>query len=427
MILIYSGISSRRLQYICQFIFREQLGVTYSLTIDAENFRSHDGPKINYSQNPVCNDELCIKNEPLLFEDDIKLQQIECFTLNGSPAFFKSGSGYPFDIFAASFYLLSRYEEYLPHDPDMYDRYDHTNSLAFKQGFLHTPLVNKWIADFAKELKRHIPSLEFNLPSFTFIPTYDVDIAFSYKHKGVIRNIGGFVKSPSVDRLTVLMRVKEDPYDCYEFLDKLHEQAGLAPIYFFLAATTRNRYDKNISPYSHPMWQLIKRHAKKYRVGIHPSWKSNENISILKKEKKIIETAGNTPVVDSRQHYIRFSLPETFNNLIEAGILNDYSMGYGSINGFRASVASSFLWFNLQTNQQTTLRIHPFCFMDANSYYEQGMSATEALDELISYYNKCREINGTFISIFHNHFLGADKKFAGWKDMYSGFISRTLQ
>ncbi|HMJ48255.1 MAG TPA: hypothetical protein VK498_13060 [Ferruginibacter sp.] len=427
MILIYSSTSSKRLQYICQFIFREQLGITYSITIDSEGFKNHDGPKINYSRDPICDDELCIKNESLLFEEDIKLQPIDCFTLNGKIAFFKSASGYPFDIFAASFYLLSRYEEYLPHSEDMYGRYDHTNSLASKKGFLGIPLVNIWILDFANELTKKIPSLEFNFPSFTYLPTYDIDIAFSYKHKGLLRNIGGFIKSPSIDRVKVLMRLEEDPYDCYTFLDHLHAEADLKPIYFFLAATSPGKYDKNISPYSHPMWQLIKAHAKKYRTGLHPSWKSNENVSIIKKEKKIIESAGNISVIDSRQHYIRFSLPGTFTNLMEAGIRNDFSMGYGSINGFRASVASPFFWFNLHTNQQTELRIHPFCFMDANSYYEQGFSPEQALVELTGYYNVCKTVNGTCISIFHNHFLGNDKKFAGWKEMYSSFISRIRQ
>jgi hypothetical protein len=427
MILIYSEISSKRLQYICQFIFREQLGITYSITIDSEGFKNHDGPKINYSRQPICEDELCIKNESILFEEDIKLQPIECFTHNGYIAFFKSASGYPFDIFAASFYLLSRYEEYLPHTTDSYGRFDHTYSLAYRQGFLNIPLVNTWILDFARELKTKIPGTVFNFPTFTFLPTYDIDIAFSYRNKGLIRNIGGFVKSPSIERIRVLARMKEDPYDCYDYLDELHDKHQLHPIYFFLAATTRNEYDKNISPYSHAMWQLVKRHARKYRIGVHPSWKSNENVSITSKEKKIIESAGNTTVLDSRQHYIKFSMPDSFLALLEAGIKNDFSMGYGSINGFRASVASSFFWFNLKENQQTELRIHPFCYMDANSYFEQNFSAEQAYRELENYADTCKKVNGLFITIFHNNILGREDKFKGWREMYTHFISQIQQ
>jgi hypothetical protein len=91
---------------------------------------------------------------PLHFEDSIKEQNISCFEHNGFKEFFKTTGDYPFDIFAASFYLLVRYEEYLSHKKDMYGRYAHENSLAFKEGFLNFPLINIWIEDFKKYLKQ---------------------------------------------------------------------------------------------------------------------------------------------------------------------------------------------------------------------------------------------------------------------------------
>ena len=84
-------------------------------------------------------------------------------------AFFKSEGDYPFDIFSAVFYLLSRYEEYLPHKKDMYGRYAHENSLAFKEGFLNLPLINIWLEDFKNVLKKKFPSLIIhNLHHSTF-------------------------------------------------------------------------------------------------------------------------------------------------------------------------------------------------------------------------------------------------------------------
>jgi hypothetical protein len=228
-----------------------------------------------------------------------------------------------------------------------------------------------------------------------------------------------------MERLLVLAGIKKDPFACYDFLQQLHKQYHLDPLYFFLVAPSGSKYDKNISPYHHAMWGLIKRHAKSYRIGLHPSWRSNENESILKKEKKILETAGDIQVTNSRQHYIKFSLPETFAQLLQLGIASDYSMGYGSINGFRASVASSFLWYNLQAESATTLRLHPFCFMDANSFHEQGQSAAESLEELMHYYEVCKREKATLITIFHNNFLGTDGQFAGWREMYERFISQT--
>jgi hypothetical protein len=175
------------------------------------------------------------------------------------------------------------------------------------------------------------------------------------------------------------------------------------------------------------MWKLVKQHVKKYIVALHPSWQSGDSVSLLKKEKQQLEAMSESPVTRSRQHYIRFLLPEGYKCLTEAGLTDDYSMGYGSINGFRASVANSFFWYDLDKEEQTSLRIHPFCFMEANSFYEQRYSAQEAYIELMHYYTQCKEVNGTLISIWHNNFLGTGKAFAGWKEIYEQFIAQVQQ
>ena len=428
MLLIYSHIVSSRLQYICSFIFKELMGIDYKLTIDSEKFKDHTGPKINYSNSKLSQDDFHISNHKLLFERGLKPQQINCFTINGNTAFFKSAnSDFPFDILAASFNLLSRYEEYLPHEKDMYGRYDYVNSLANREGFLNLPLINIWVLQLAEALKLKFSGLQLQLPAFNFQPTYDIDIAYAYKHKGFVRNIGGFLKSPSAERIKVLAGSNKDPFDCYGCLHQFHQQNNLQPVFFFLAAQKNGRYDKNILPYKDAMWKLIKQHAKKYSIGLHPSWQSGDDKSLLKKEKEQLEAMAETEINQSRQHYIRFNLPEGYNRLIAAGITDDYSMGYGSINGFRASVASSFYWYNLEKEEQTGLRIHPFCFMDANSFYEQKQDTKQTAEELKHYLHVCKQVNGTLITIWHNNFLGTAPEFKGWKEMYEAFITQVRQ
>lgn len=288
------------------------------------------------------------------------------------------------------------------------------------------------------------------LPIFNFKPTYDIDIAYSYKHKGLLRNIGGFIKSPSAERIKVLTGSVNDPFDSYEWLHQLQQRYNLQPLYFFLVPGKNGRYDKNILPHKDAMWKLVKQHAGKYSIGLHPSWQSGDDPLLLKKEKRQLESmAANGrdtlsglnaissrgalsdlngfSITRSRQHYIRFDLPNSYNKLIEAGFTDDYSMGYGSINGFRASVASSFNWYNLEEEEETALRIHPFCFMDANAYYEQKQDTAETMEELMHYLSACKEVNGTFSSIWHNNFLGTAKEFSGWRDLYEQFIVQVLQ
>jgi hypothetical protein len=425
MVLIYSHTTSARLQYICKFIFENILNVAFKITIDSEEFKNYNGVCINYSDGRIKNEEFGIWNELLLFEENIIEQKIECFTNKDYKAFFKTeDSDFGFDIFAASFYLLTRYEEYLPNKKDIYGRYSHENSLAFKEEFLLVPLINIWVKDFTVALKKKYSIFNIQHSIFNYLPTYDIDIAYSYKHKGIIRNIGGFFKTPSLERIKVLLGLQKDPFDSYDWINALHEKYNLSATYFFLLAEKNSKYDKNIALHKNAMWRLIKLHAKKYSIGIHPSWQSANNFSLLKKEKGYLEAMSELTISNSRQHFIKFNLPQGYQQLIEAEITDDYSMGYGSINGFRASVASSFYWFNLEKNEETNLRIHPFCFMDANCHYEQKQTPEQSFDEVMQYYKICKEVGGTLITIFHNNFLGTAKEFKGWTEMYKTFLEK---
>ena len=425
MILVYSDNITERLRYICSFILTEQLGLDYRLTDNLSDCDDRELCIINYSDKISEGNCFNIKPAGLLFEQGIKKQHINCFDNNGTTCFFRTlGGDFHFDIFAAGFYLLSRYEEYLPHEKDFYGRFSHSESLAFQQGFLSQPLVNIWIREFAEALQSKFPSINFTFRSYQAIVTYDIDIAWSYKHKGLLRNLGGFMKSPSLERLKVLMGLQKDPFDCYDELISLHQNSKSKVIIFFPMAEKVFLYDRNISPSKKPIQNLIKQLSSSFEIGLHPSWKSFTEQTLIQKEKNILQSIIEKDLVHSRQHYIKFELPSTYRNLSDAGIKYDHSMGYGSINGFRASVASDFLWYDLAKEQITGLRLFPFCFMDANSFYEQHQDAETSLKELMYYKKICEENNGLFISIFHNHIIGTDKKFKGWSNMHNTFISQ---
>ena len=437
MILIYCDESSSRLQYIAAFIFKELLQVQYSITTHKKGFRESAGTKLNYSHQEIMSDELRIPNKGLLFEKGVKPQVIEINFVEGFKCFFKSHPKgereFPFDIFSASFYLLSRYEEYLPHEKDKYGRYSCANSLAYKENFLHLPLVNIWIDYFKNFLVKNNSDFDRELSkpksAFQFIPTYDVDTAFAYLHKGPVKNftgiIGSFVKlkfNKLKERLSVLSGLKKDPFEIFNWLDTIHQTLNLNPIYFFLVSEKNARHDKNILPQRGAMAQLIINHAKTYSIGLHPSWQSGENFSLLQKEKKRLENISGKAISKSRQHYLRFNLPTGYSRLLEAGITGDYSMGYGTNNGFRASVASSFLWYDIEKEQQTNLRIFPFCYMDSNVIFHQKLSIEAAEQELMNYYNVCKKVNGIFIGIFHNHLMGDDN--LQWRNLYERFLNK---
>lgn len=430
--LIYSETITSRLQYIAEFIGNEITGKPIEITTDRDIFSRSESEKINYSNQPIQENEFRIAPHPLLFQAGITEQHIDCFTCNDRPAFFRTEGDFPFDLFAASFYLLSRYEEYLPHTRDMYGRYAHENSLAFREKFLEFPLVNNWLTGFIKEITKKFPGFKPRKFTFRFLPTYDIDIAWSYRHKGLLRTAGGYLGSllngkwgELIQRSAVLRGRAKDPFDTYNWLHQLHERFQLKPYYFFLLAADRGKYDKNIRPGSVAMRELIKDHVIRYPVGIHPSWQSGDTHGLLRKEINQLASITGHEVLSSRQHYIRLSLPETYRRLLNAGIRFDFSMGYGSINGFRASVASVFYWYDLIAETRTDLMLFPFCFMEANSFYEQKFNSQQALEEMRHYFRVIKSVNGTFIMIWHNQFFGTSPCFAGWKEVYEQFINES--
>jgi hypothetical protein len=435
--LLFSAHITPRLQYIVDFIGKELFDEPIMITSDRAAFVQATGPRLDYSDRSTNAgiDEATFFLRPvgLLFETGIVPQEVECFDLNFHKAFFMTEGDLPFDILAASFYLLSRYEEYLPHDKDEYGRFAHTGALAYREGFLDLPLINIWLQEFKKALARIFPKIVFRYPSFKFIPTYDIDSAWSWLHKGWKRNLGGGLKalaggqwSAVKQRINVLRGRQPDPFDAYEWLDSLHLYCRMRPYYFFLTAARRKGVDRNLSP-SEPSFQdLVRYHAAGYRVGVHPSWQSGDSEDILKEEIEWMEYMTGRPITRSRQHYIRLSLPDTYRRLLRHGIDQDFSMGYGSINGFRASVASSFFWYDLEKEVTTRLRLFPFCFMDANSYYEQKYTAAQAMTELMHYYHLVRKVNGLMVTIWHNSFLGSDPQFEGWRQVYEVFLKEEV-
>jgi len=415
---------------MAQWFQEHHLTEPIELTDSLERFRSHEGPRINYSTQRQTAHECWIEPCGLLFEETIHSVRIDV-CVNGSFPFFFPGRGdMGFDILAASFYLIVRYEEYLPYERDEYGRYAHQQSAAFQNDFLHRPLVDEWMMQFSKCLRTYFPSLQLKENTFCWIPTYDIDESYAYRYKPLWLQFAGALRDVMQGRLgwvferyRVLSDRQRDPYDSYAFIDQLHASDQQRPICFFHVGERKGGYDKNLSP-DHPAQQALIRSVRGWSdIGLHPSWQSGDRLSLLAEEKRKLEAILVAPIHRSRQHYIRFRLPDTQRSLLELGITDDYSMGYGSINGFRASTSRSFNWFDLSRNETTSLRIHPFCYMEANSYYELGHSLDAAENEWRQLEQVVRAVDGQLITIWHNTFLGTQLRFQGWRDRYAKWVN----
>lgn len=428
-VLIYCEQITHRLQYVLEWIFQEQLQMDFRVTYNAEQWKAYEGLKINYSEKRIGAEDILVRPHRLIYEVGETVQQLSINRWKKSTVLFynQPGALIPFDIFSAVFYLISRYEEYLPHKKDGHGRYMHTNSAASQYSFIQQPVVDEWI-----NALRHIMEKKFQLllpqQSFEFQPTYDIDIAWAYLNKPRKQNIAGALRDLLklrigwfFDRILVATSGRQDPYDAFKWMEDLQKYYELQPVYFFLVGAN-GTYDRNISP-AHPEMQALIRHTSTHaQVGLHPSYGSFLQQSVMEKELHILETILDKPVWKSRQHYIKMSLPDTYRQLEHLGIQNDYSMGYPTINGFRAGTSRSFMWYDLSNETKSELRVHPFCFMETTAINQYNGSKTEAYAELERIVFTLRQSRGKMVSIFHNNNLGSGREYKGWYKFYQKMI-----
>jgi hypothetical protein len=429
MLLIYSASSSSRLTYIFDLIFRDILGAEYELTNNAEYFRQSSSPKLSYSDSALA-DELFFQSTSLVFEKGISPQNISVFDWNSTKAFFptSSTSTFPFDPFAASFYLVSRYEEYLPHKRDSFNRYDETESLAYKNNFLQKPLVNIWANKIKDSITQHYPDFPFPSKKYQFISTIDIDSAYAYKHKGLTRTAGGFAKDilklnikNSANRISTLIGLKRDAYDTYDELSRIQNKYQFPSIYFFLLGDFGDK-DKNLPASSKQFQSLIKSISQNSDCGIHPSFASNSHPEKITTEINRLKNILGKSITKSRQHFLMLTFPETYRNLIANNITDDYTLGYAGNIGFRASICTTFYFYDLQKEETTTLRLHPFAIMDATLNRYLKLKPEEALSHIEPLINEVKNVKGTFISLWHNESLSNIPPWKGWKDVYEQMI-----
>ena len=349
-------------------MFKEILNVEFKLTKDSEEFKAYEGVKFSYCKNPL-DDELYFHAENLLFERGISHIELTFIDFDGLPAFFPvytERPALPFDPFAASFYLVSRYEEYLPYRKDEYGRFSTSESIAYQKNFLHKPLINIWAYKIGEILKQQFSTFSFPGNKYTFIPTIDIDAAWAYKQKGFFRTLGGYLNELSrfdfaeiSKRTKVLMGVEKDPFDTYEFQLQMQKKYNIQHIYFILFAEYGFN-DKNTPIQSLTFRKLIKSLADYAEVGIHPSYNSNLYTKKLKQEISRLSKVLNREITKSRQHFLKLQFPTTYRNLINLDITDDYSMGFAAKPGFRAGICSSFNFYDLDLDTETNLRVHPY-------------------------------------------------------------------
>ena len=428
MLLIYTHKITPRVTYISRQLFTQILGVEIRHTTSVEEFIKHKGPKITYTRQPLQN-EFFIQSTDLLFQQGIEEIDIQMATWGDLPCFFTSNarSNIPFDILAASFYLLSRYEEYLPHVRDLHGRFPPAESLAFQQNFLRIPLVDLWANKLLEQLRERFPEILTDRKPYRFTPIIDVTTSHCYAHRGLFRGMAGLLLDLSHlrlkriwERLRVSFNPALDPYDNFEQLISLEQQFKVRTMFFFQFAEY-STYDKNVSPNNNAFKYLIKSVADYCIVSLAVSYSAAAEPETLKDERKRLSAVIHRPVASARMRYNRVEIPNTYRNLVDAEFSRDFSMGYTHEIGFRASTCSPFFFYDIALETQQPIKICPFAFHD---YALTRYSTEESLwSDLDAVFECVKSVKGRLIPVFSNELLGSDHRL-NWLELYEKLIKR---
>ncbi len=425
-IVIRSDFISQRLQYTLDFIFNQVLELPYVLTTDVNTF-AH----INYSSLPNDNSLNILKTSTILNDGYFSelLPEIEKSPNNLSLFTVNKENFFGQDIFSAVFYCISGWERYFSKDCDTHGRFLPINSAIFHDNYNFIyPWVDKWIFLLAKELKIRFNDLPIQFEKiYKLQVTIDVDMAYSYLCKGFYRNFGGAVRDFAhlkfqhvFDRLFTLLHLKNDVFDTFDLLLQIEKSLQNPLIFFFLVSEKTTKFDKNNSINCSKFQNHIKNISTSHAVGLHYSYYSKNDPSLIEKDKFFLEHLINKPINKGRAHYLRSDMPQ-MNLIANAGFKDDFSIGYASMPGFPLGTAHPVFFYDLINDKQTALLLHQTAIMEG-SFVDYKITNPEDFSQSFDNIRSSMILGGELVILLHNESFTNKNRWKNWSNFFVNFL-----
>lgn len=405
-------------KYIIDVLFSEFLSLPYTLKIN----QAVDNYEIVYGKKKIIIVDAFFSNyqkEKSYLTTAAIPQKIIISNYNKLPILYgkdvisKTDEGYKcfIDIFASSFFMLTRWEEYVNKKRDKFDRFDEEQSLSIKHKFYLRPIVNEYL-DLLYEMLIGIGVLINKNKTYTVKITHDVDHIYRYDSiKKYFRAIGGDllvrksikkVFETTIDYIKSSINRRQDPYNTFDYLMNCSEELGLKSHFYFIPSKKGEmdaRYDINDGYVQNIIRKIV---DKEHIVGVHASWNSYKNQNTFDRELKRL---NNFKIEEGRQHYLKFVAPKTWQFWEHNQLKRDSTIGFYNRNGFRAGVCYPYPVFNFIERKQLHLKEEPLIFME-NSLLVRGMSSKQALEELSFLSSEIKKHKGEFVFLWHpNNFI----------------------
>ncbi|MBP6573295.1 MAG: polysaccharide deacetylase family protein [Flavobacteriales bacterium] len=417
MLLVNLDRPSPRARYVVRHVFERMLGWPVQFAASAEAFRTSDGPRLSYGPLPI-EGAFHVPSDGALDMLGVGMREPAHHGSGDDLVLFPVDEGS--DVFAACFYLLALFEEYAVDDRDAHDRPRTTSLFVVRHGVERFPLLDRWVLRLAEDLRRHFPELPVPKRAYRHVLTVDVDNGLKYAGRSFKRAFGASLKELLQgdvlglrERWQVRRGAMADPY--LRAADELAAVLdGVDRFVAFILARGEEVFDHG-ADIDHPAYrELIQRLAALGELGLHPSYGTSRNAGLLDTERQQLQHATTSSIHLSRQHFLRWRMPDTLRHLHDTGFTEDHTLGFSDRIGFRAGTCTPFPWYDLEREQETPLILWPFATMDSALSEHVGRTPEQALSDMKEVADAVRAVNGTFVSVWHDRYLSGDREFASW-------------
>lgn len=333
------------------------------------------------------------------------------------------------DILAATYFMLTRWEEVINPVYDAHGRYPATASTAYRQGFLDRPIIDEYGCLLAEILQELRPQWTPKRSQFRIFLTHDIDwirrfgttrSALGRAGKQLIRQRDLYGSKASIQTiLNDTLRPLNTPQVAgLNALAKCSEDVGMRSCFYFMAASPTT-YDSGYNIKSNAVRQILVRlSGSGHKIGLHPSYYAFDDLKLLIEEKQRLEHALGDSIDFVRYHYLRFRAPYSWRMLESAGVSKDSTLGYADHEGFRAGTCIPFQPFDIEQDRVLNLLEYPLIAMDATLIAYRDMDPANAYDKLQKLAMRCSEMGGMFTLLWHNNRLEE-----AWWDVYVRLVS----
>lgn len=416
-----------RARYAVNHLLGRMTGWPLRFAGSEEEFRSSSLPKVRYGEPDDEATVYTIHASGGLIPG--RSDEPAVGTVEGFPVLFPSAHGH--DPIAGAFFLLARSEEYGAHVRDTHGRLPSAEHFSVRHGFEQVPVVDHWAGKLAMDLRQRYPGLPPTTAQYRHVLTVDVDNGLmvlgrpAWKQAGAVARdaLRGDVRQAML-RMRVIRGSAADPFDRYESLGDLARSGAVDRLIVFMLMRGNGANDHASDPRHPVMARRLKAMDGALELGLHPSYRSTGDPRVMQGDlQALVELLGH-PVRISRQHFLRWRLPETPRDLLGLGIKEDHTMGFADRPGFRCGTCTPFPWYDLGQERETDLMLWPFAAMDSALHDRMGLAPAEAAKVMGTLSDRVRAVKGTFVSVWHDRFLSGYGPWRGWPEAMQELVEK---